>query len=757
MSSNPALYRYIDFIGGNILDASNVSLLQTELARIGGQGLGQLYTNGALLNAVFNITGTTIVFTAANGSFHVFGFVNGQFEDFGATVSIAGTQPTTGASNNLYLNWSLDIKTSVDDGTFIDGITGEPTIEVGQLSLQVSWTDTSGVSLNPTTQFAKNTVPIVLAVFNMSVPATVTVTYINGVNPYADANPHQAGFVRLTDNSGLAPGNTDSRLSDARDPLPASVFDVSVAPLIQTGTNSTSLPAWSGTTAFTVGTQIVDSNGNIETVVATLGTGTSGASAPTWNPSLGGQTVDNAGANQVTWVNGGIAATPKFDPTTSNQGGIFTDHIIYTTLKEKLTTFLDTVNTSIENTLLALANHIGKPLGTPNTHPFPTAFQVGAAPASHVGQALGLGTSHPALVNSDTSGFVVDEVTGSVSGDAYQLNSSTSTRKAAITHSGDLFSLLSNAFNAQGGNGSGGTAVNTGTLGLMSLVGAVLAEHVNYKTHGNNNPHNLDAADIGAITSSQVDTFLQEVIAADTAYADAVSNISIRGVTHTTTSHTIANDGSSTKNIYYNADGVAVTLNTSFTAATYVKSIILTFGGKFELAIGVGEVFNGDQVPLPEVTGWTYTNMIAQGSMRWITPHYDGDTFGNLVSVINPATFIARGINHSGSHTENPGFVNVVSINYRTITPAAIIISALNNTQGGFASGSVGNTITITGRNFGPSQGSSTLTFNGVTATASTWNSTTIVCVVPSATTGQIAVTITPAAPVLSPFVFTIS
>jgi uncharacterized protein (TIGR03437 family) len=51
--------------------------------------------------------------------------------------------------------------------------------------------------------------------------------------------------------------------------------------------------------------------------------------------------------------------------------------------------------------------------------------------------------------------------------------------------------------------------------------------------------------------------------------------------------------------------------------------------------------------------------------------------------------------------------------------------------------------VTITGTNFGPSQGTSTLTFNGVAGTPTSWNATSIVAPVPSgATTGNVVVTV---------------
>jgi hypothetical protein len=54
-----------------------------------------------------------------------------------------------------------------------------------------------------------------------------------------------------------------------------------------------------------------------------------------------------------------------------------------------------------------------------------------------------------------------------------------------------------------------------------------------------------------------------------------------------------------------------------------------------------------------------------------------------------------------------------------------------------------GGTVLITGTGFGPSQGSSVVTFNGVVATASAWNNTSITATVPAtATSGPVVVTV---------------
>src|SRR5579862_1073416 len=69
---------------------------------------------------------------------------------------------------------------------------------------------------------------------------------------------------------------------------------------------------------------------------------------------------------------------------------------------------------------------------------------------------------------------------------------------------------------------------------------------------------------------------------------------------------------------------------------------------------------------------------------------------------------------------------------------ASPTISSLSPT-----SGAVGASITITGTNFGQNQGGSTVKFNGISATATSWSATSIVATVPSAaTSGNVVVTV---------------
>jgi Bacteriophage tail sheath protein len=63
--------------------------------------------------------------------------------------------------------------------------------------------------------------------------------------------------------------------------------------LIPTGTGSL-FPAWTTSQAFAVGAEILDSNGNLQRVTVA---GTSGATPPAWNTTIGGTTTDGT----VTW------------------------------------------------------------------------------------------------------------------------------------------------------------------------------------------------------------------------------------------------------------------------------------------------------------------------------------------------------------------------------------------------------------------------------------------------------------------------
>lgn len=68
------------------------------------------------------------------------------------------------------------------------------------------------------------------------------------------------------------------------------------AKLTVTGLTPTVGTAWQASHAYSLGSQILDSNGNVQQVSAA---GTSGSAAPSWSKILGASTTDGA----VTWIN----------------------------------------------------------------------------------------------------------------------------------------------------------------------------------------------------------------------------------------------------------------------------------------------------------------------------------------------------------------------------------------------------------------------------------------------------------------------
>src|SRR5439155_137620 len=113
-------------------------------------------------------------------------------------------------------------------------------------------------------------------------------------------------------------------------------------------------------------------------------------------------------------------------------------------------------------------------------------------------------------------------------------------------------------------------------------------------------------------------------------------------------------------------------------------------------------------IDVGNVTSWTLT--LSPGAYFFVVQAYDT---GGLISPFS---------------TEVP----------HTIVSTSPTISSLTPTLG-----PVATPVTIAGTNFGSTQGTSTVTFNGTAATPTLWSATSIVVPVPTgATTGNIVVTV---------------
>ena len=158
------------------------------------------------------------------------------------------------------------------------------------------------------------------------------------------------------------------------------------------------------------------------------------------------------------------------------------------------------------------------------------------------------------------------------------------------------------------------------------------------------------------------------------------------------------------------------------------------------------------------------------GLLFWNTPELSADTVTaswNRNSESNIAGYILSYGTQSGTH---PTSVDVGNVTSRQVVLNAgqryyFVVQAYNTsslvssksaevfidvgvatpsiTSLSPASGSVGTAVTINGANFGATQGTSTVRFNGIGAAITSWSATRIVAVVPSgATTGPITVTV---------------
>ena len=153
--------------------------------------------------------------------------------------------------------------------------------------------------------------------------------------------------------------------------------------------------------------------------------------------------------------------------------------------------------------------------------------------------------------------------------------------------------------------------------------------------------------------------------------------------------------------------GTTATITTLSPTSGSVGSQVSINGSYFGSSQGTNTVsFNGTLA----------TNVVSWSSTLIVAPVPSAATSGNVVVTVG-------GVASNGvSFTVLP-------------TPS---ITSLSPT-----SGAVGTSVTITGTNFGASQGTGTVTFNGTTTTPSSWSATSIVAQVPAgSTTGSVVVTV---------------
>ncbi len=146
----------------------------------------------------------------------------------------------------------------------------------------------------------------------------------------------------------------------------------------------------------------------------------------------------------------------------------------------------------------------------------------------------------------------------------------------------------------------------------------------------------------------------------------------------------------------------------------------------------------------------SYTNPVSGtvGAQISVVGNYFGSTQGSSTVTFN-------GISATPTSWSNAQIVVPVP-NGATTGPLAVTVGSIASNSVNFtvlptpsitnlspSSGPVGAAVTITGTNFGATQGASTVTFNGRPATATSWSATSIAVLVPTgATTGNVMITV---------------
>lgn len=204
--------------------------------------------------------------------------------------------------------------------------------------------------------------------------------------------------------------------------------------------------------------------------------------------------------------------------------------------------------------------------------------------------------------------------------------------------------------------------------------------------------------------------------------SQGTSTVTFNGVSATPTSWSATNivapvpSGATTGNVVVTVSGQASNA-VNFTVTPSISSLTPSSG-----AIGTSITIAGSNFGASQGTSTVTFNGIAAAPTSWsansiVAPVPNGATTGNVVVTVGG--FASNGVAF-------------------TVTVPGPSITGLSPT-----SGTVGTPVTISGANFGTTQGTSTVSFNGTAATPTSWNPSSISVPVPSgATSGNVVVTV---------------
>ena len=359
---------------------------------------------------------------------------------------------------------------------------------------------------------------------------------------------------------------------------------------------------------------------------------------------------------------------------------------------------------------------------------------------------------------SQTSGTVGTSITITGTGFGTSQGSSTVTfgGTAATTFSG--WTPTSIGVTVPAGALSGNVVVTIGTLASNGVNFTVVPPAAISFVQGN-------SATPQASVSSATVTYTA---------AQTAGNLNVVVVGWNDSTATISSVADSAGNVYTLAVGPTVQTGTATQAIYYAKSILAAAANTNTVTVTFATAANHPDIRIAEYSGLDPANPVdvsaaAQGNSATSNSGAAITTNGNDLLVganlVQSTTtgpgvgYTSRGITPDGDILEDQ-IVTITASYTATATldvvqPWIMQMVAFRAATGGGgggpsitslsqSSGAIGTPITITGTNFGSSQGTSTVTFNGASAgTASSWAATSITINVPAAaTTGILLVTV---------------
>jgi hypothetical protein len=148
------------------------------------------------------------------------------------------------------------------------------------------------------------------------------------------------------------------------------------------------------------------------------------------------------------------------------------------------------------------------------------------------------------------------------------------------------------------------------------------------------------------------------------------------------------------------------------------------------------------------------------GTVVTITGNNFGSTQGSSFVQLNTFTLMPTSWSNTSITAKlvnAPLGTDFIDVNVLAVASNSVAFTVVPNIALSPATGPVGTVVTITGSNFGSTQGSSSVTFNGIAATPSSWSNTTIVVPVPAGVpAGDVAVVVT-AGGIVNPGTFSVT